>query len=82
MDKTSPVKEDSSELRELLIAISESGPDKVVDSTPDHENSNLPNGTELSAKEIIAEKLRSDLISISYSPSDSIALPATGPQDG
>lgn len=79
MDKTTPVKEDSSEVtRELLIAISDV-PDKLQNSTPVHENT--PNGTEVT-EEDSADKLRSELISISYVPSpDKISLPIPGARE-
>ncbi|GAB4834708.1 hypothetical protein Ancab_032971 [Ancistrocladus abbreviatus] len=83
MDKRSPVKEVTSEIaRELLIAISESVPDKLLDSKGAYEESNGFHCS-IAATEDKAEVLRSKLISISnLSSPDNIALPAMEQPDG
>ncbi|KAK9274416.1 hypothetical protein L1049_019231 [Liquidambar formosana] len=77
MDKKPSVKEASEDvIRESLIAISYSVPDKVLTSKQSSENLNVENlveGIDCDG----ADKYRSELISISYSQSPEIkALPA------
>ncbi|GAB4857800.1 hypothetical protein Ancab_015708 [Ancistrocladus abbreviatus] len=83
MDKNSSVKEVTSELaRELLIAISDSLPDQLLNSKGAYENLNGFHGT-VEAIEDKAEELRLKLISISNVPLlDSIALSAIGQSEG
>ncbi|KAK7406370.1 hypothetical protein VNO78_07994 [Psophocarpus tetragonolobus] len=73
MDSKSPSKKASEELaRELLIAISDSSPDKILDSdfVPESKDGNgfaRPNGD-------WDEKFRSELISISYVESPDVKI--------
>ncbi|KMT11692.1 hypothetical protein BVRB_5g106290 [Beta vulgaris subsp. vulgaris] len=63
--------------RELLIAISESLPENIISSETGEEHTNGHHSASVTSADKI-DKLRSELISISYVPPDKIALPANG----
>lgn len=76
MDTKTLVSEAPSELaRELLIAISQSSPEKLLNSKAAFKDVNLDGAAEISKER--AEELRSKLISISNVPQPAPVLPAT-----
>lgn len=83
MDIESPNKEVSKDLAvESLIAISNLLPDNVVENgVPLTKSSNTGNGAAVKNSDV-AEKYRSELISISYQSPDAKALPVAVNREG